>query len=118
MIQELFTHDSIEKETFLLQLNIMLVASKWEIIDRINKTWISIVDKARFMRWYRREEEKLKTYINWISTSNEYELKWLINWTYQFLIKVLYTWVFWVLQKTKYDSLELTQEEINLIDNR
>jgi hypothetical protein len=28
MIQELFTHDSIEKETFLLQLNIMLVASK------------------------------------------------------------------------------------------
>ena len=64
-----------------------------------------------------REEEKLKTYINWISASNEYELKWLINWTYQFLIKVLYAWVFWVLQKTKYDSLELTQEEINLIDN-
>lgn len=115
MIQELFTQKTNDKETFLLWLNIMLISTKWEIIDRISKTWISLEDKARFMRWYKREEDKLKTYINGITIQKDFDLKWIVNGTYQFLIKILYSWVFWVLQKTKYDTINLTQEEIDLV---
>lgn len=115
---EIFTQDNSNKEQFLLTVNILLKTTKWELVKQINKTCIPSEDKARFMRWYARQENALKNYINQVSTCETCDIKWLVNWVYQFILRLLYAWMFDILQKSKYDNLELSEDEINLIINK